>query len=184
MRMNRSELDAALNLVVNRMMSLKNNGMKEVFPVSLIDIDCWEWPQGVGLFGLYKYYTVSGKKEILEFLCRWFDLRMEEGISEKNVNTTAPMLTLSYLYEITGKESYLDLIREWVDWIMKDKKLIRTGDECFQHMITGDPNDGEILIDTIFMALLFLAKAGRILGRKDCIDEVNYQILIHIYCLP
>ena len=175
-----SEIEAKLNLVSNKMMSLKNNGMEEKFPISLIDIDCWEWPQGVGLFGLYKYYKISGKQEILEFLVQWFDDRMEEGILEKNVNTTAPMLTLTYLYEITGKESYLRLIEEWVDWIMKDKKLIRTGDDCFQHMITGDPNDGEILIDTIFMTLLFLARAGKIINRKDCIDEVNYQILNHI----
>ncbi len=176
----RSEIDAKLNLVAGRMMTLKNNGMEEKFPISLIDIDCWEWPQGVGIFGLYKYYTVSRNQEILSFLLRWFDERLEEGILEKNVNTTAPLLTLAYLYEMTGKKSYFNLIEEWVDWIMKEKKLIRTGDGCFQHMITGDPNDGEILIDTIFMTLLFLAKAGKILDRKDCIDEVNYQILNHI----
>ncbi len=177
---NRSKLEETLKLVANRMMTLKNNGMEEKFPVSLIDIDCWEWPQGVGLFGLYKYYTISKNQEILDFLFQWFDHRIEEGISEKNVNTTAPMLTLAYLYEISGKESYLRLIEEWVDWIMVDKQLIRTGDDCFQHMITGDPNDGEILIDTIFMTLLFLAKAGNILNRKECINEVNYQILNHI----
>ncbi len=176
----RSEIDAKLNLVAKRMMALKNNGMEEKFPISLIDIDCWEWPQGVGIFGLYKYYTISKNQEILSFLLRWFDERLEEGIPEKNVNTTAPMLTLVFLYEMTGKESYRKLIEEWVDWIMKDKKLIRTGDGCFQHMITGDPNDGEILIDTIFMTLLFLGKAGKVLNRKDCIEEVNYQILNHI----
>ncbi len=176
----RNELDVSLNLVANRMMLLKNNGMEEKFPISLIDIDCWEWPQGVGIFGLYKYYTLSKKEQVLDFLLQWFDARISEGILEKNVNTTAPMLTLTFLYEKTGKENYLTLIKEWVDWIMKDKKLIRTGDDCFQHMITGNPNDGEILIDTIFMTLLFLARAGKILNRKDCIDEVNYQILNHI----
>lgn len=174
------EIEGKLNLVADRMMTLKNNDMEERFPVSLIDIDCWEWPQGVGLFGLYKYYCISRKKEIFDFLVSWYDQRIDEGIHEKNVNTTAPMLTLTYLYEETGKERYLQLIQEWVDWIMKDKKLLRTGDDCFQHMITGDPNDGEILIDTIFMTLLFLARAGKLLNRSDCLDEVNYQILIHI----
>lgn len=175
-----SEIEEKLNLVADRMMSMKNTGIEEKYPISLIDIDCWEWPQGVGIFGLYKYYKISGNQEILKFLIRWFDERIEEGIFEKNVNTTAPMLTLACLYELTEKESYLGLIEEWVRWIMDDKKLIRTGDDCFQHMITGDPNHGEILIDTIFMNLLFLAKAGKILNRKDCLDEVNYQILNHI----
>jgi len=176
----RSTIEAKLQLVASRMKTLKNNSMKEVFPISLIDIDCWEWPQGVGIFGLYKYYTISKDEEILNFLIKWYDERIEEGILEKNVNTTSPMLTLTYLYEITKNEKYLALIKEWADWIMEEKGLIRTGDELFQHMITGNANDGEILIDTIFMTLLFLARASKILGRKEYLDEVNYQILSHI----
>lgn len=173
-------LQKKLNLVASKMMVMKSNGMREKYPISLIDINCWEWPQGVGLFGLLKYYRQTGDRRIREFLVRWFDERIREGLPEKNVNTTSPMLTLTYLYEETGKEKYLDLIREWSDWIMRDKKLIRTGDGCFQHMITGDSNDGEILIDTLFMAVLFLVRAGKILGRRDYIDEANYQVLSHI----
>ena len=48
-----------LNLVADAMLTMKNNGIEEKFPISLIDIDCWEWPQGVGLYGLYKYYEFS-----------------------------------------------------------------------------------------------------------------------------
>lgn len=103
-------IEKTLNLVSDKMMVLKNNGMKEKYPVSLIDINCWEWPQGVGLFGLYRYYEMSRKQEVLTFLTEWYDRRMEEGIVEKNVNTTSPMLTLTYLYEITKKESYLSFL--------------------------------------------------------------------------
>lgn len=173
-------IEQTLKQVSARMMTLKNHTMKEQFPVSLIDIECWEWPQGVGLYGLYKYYTLSQDEAILQFLLDWFDSNISNGIHEKNVNTTAPMLTLTYLYEMTKKPSYLALIEEWTAWIMDDKQLIRTGDDCFQHMITGNPNDGEILIDTIFMTLLFLARAGNILNRPDCLEEVNYQIMNHI----
>ena len=76
---------------------------------------------------------------------------------ERNVNTTAPMLTLTHLYEITGKETYRWFMEEWVQWMMDETGLLRAGEGCFQHMITGDPNDGEILIDTLFMAVFFLA---------------------------
>jgi len=176
----RAIIEAKLQKVAARMKTLKNNGMQEVFPISLIDIDCWEWPQGVGLFGLYKYYTISNDADILDFLTDWYDSRIKEGILEKNVNTTSPMLTLTYMYEITKKPQYLDLIKEWADWIMESKGLIRTGDELFQHMITKSANDGEILIDTIFMTLLFLGRASKILDRPDYRDEVNYQILQHI----
>ena len=178
--LSKHEIDVKLNLVADRMMTLKNNGMEEKFPISLIDINCWEWPQGVGLFGLYRYYETSKREDILEFLIRWYDERLAEGILEKNVNTTSPMLTLTYIYEIVKKPAYLDQIKEWCDWIMADKGLIRTGDGCFQHMITGDPNAGEVLIDTLFMAVFFLYRAGKLLDKPDYIHEGSYQMLSHI----
>lgn len=173
-------IDQKLKQVTEKMMVLKNNGMKEKYPISLIDMECWEWPQGVGLFGLYSYYEVSQNKALLDFLITWYDRRIQEGIVEKNVNTTSPMLTLTYVYEKKPNEAYLSLIQEWSDWIMKDRNLIRTGDGAFQHMITGDPNHGEILIDTLFMTVLFLARAGKILDRPDYIEEARYQILTHV----
>lgn len=173
-------IEQKLKLVSDKMMVLKNNGMEEKYPVSLIDMNCWEWPQGVGLFGLFQYYKESKKEELLNFFLDWYDRRMKEGIVEKNVNTTSPMLTLTYVYEIAGKEEYLSLIREWAQWIMEERGLVRTGDGCFQHMITGDPNDSEILIDTLFMTVLFLARAGKLLNRQDYIEEAKYQILCHI----
>lgn len=178
--MNKARIEMLLAQVSARMMSMENPGMEEKFPISLIDMECWEWPQGVGLYGLLLRYRSKKDEETLTFLIRWFDDRLAEGVKERNVNTTAPMLTLSYLYEITGKQEYLDYIRDWADWMMNETGLLRTGDGCFQHMITGDANDGEILIDTLFMAVLFLARAGRILDRKECIQEAEYQMLNHI----
>lgn len=179
-KLKRSVYKETLERVSNCMLTMKNNGINEVYPISLIDIDCWEWPQGVGLYGLYKHYQATENSKILEYLIHWYDRKLMEEIVEKNVNTTAPMLTLTYLYEITKKEEYLCLIEDWVKWIMEDKGLIRTGDGCFQHMITQNSNQGEILIDSLFMAVLFLARAGVILERKDYIDEANYQFLQHI----
>lgn len=163
-----------------RMMDMKNTGMEEKFPVSLIDMDCWEWPQGVGLYGMYRNYQMEKDPRVLEFLTAWFDRKIAEGGMERNVNTTAPMLTLTYLYEITGKETYRRFMEEWVQWMMDETGLLRAGEGCFQHMITGDPNDGEILIDTLFMAVFFLARAGKILGREELVREADYQILNHI----
>ena len=41
----------SLKQVTDAMLTMKNNGIEEKFPISLIDIDCWEWPQGVGQIG-------------------------------------------------------------------------------------------------------------------------------------
>ena len=47
-------------------------------------------------------------------------------------------------------------------------------------MITGDANDSQMLIDTLFMTVLFLAKAGVVFGRKDYVEEAKRQCLVHI----
>ena len=179
MVINSTLIEAKVQLVTNALKSLKgDNSFEEQFPIGLIDINLWEWPQGVGIYGLYKYYQLTKDKETLNFLTNWFDQRIAEGLPEKNVNTMAPLLTLMHLAEETGNPKYLEVCDEWSTWIMED--MIRTGDGALQHMITGDPNDGQILIDTLFMTVLFLAKAGTYFKRPDYIEEAKKQFLIHI----
>lgn len=173
------ELTALLEKVSHAMMHMKKDDrFQEKYPVGLINMELWEWPQGVGLYGQYKYYLHSHKPEVLRFLCDWFDRRLAEPSPERNVNTTAPMLTLIGLYELTGNEAYGQKCREWSDWVMND--MLRTGEGLLQHMITGDPNDGQILIDTLFMTCLFLARAGAVFDLPACREEAKRQFLAHI----
>jgi len=176
--MDRNTIISLIDKVANKMKCLKNNSFEEKYPIGLIDINLWEWPQGVGLYALVKYYEQTKDKDTLNFLINWYDSRLAEGILERNVNTTSPMLGLIDLYKITGNQKYKELCADWSEWI--DKKLIRTGDGAFQHMITGDPNDGQILIDTFFMTVLFYAKAGVLFNNQKYIEEVKKQCLVHI----
>ena len=174
----REQIRRCLELVVDRMKNLRNEIVIEKYPIGLIDIDLWEWPQGVGLYGLYQYYQATGDEKTLGFLIDWFEDRIREGLPERNVNTTSPLLTLIALAELTGREDFDAVCRDWGRWIMNG--LIRTGDNAFQHMITGDPNDGQILIDTLFMTVLFLAKAGVRYRKPAYIEEAKRQFLVHI----
>lgn len=179
--MRRDTLLDAIRRVSGAMKSMKNDSMREIYPIGLIDIHLWEWPQGVGIYGLYQYHRHTGDPDALQFLLDWYDARIREGLPERNVNTCSPLLTLIALGEMTGRESYLKVCEEWSRWIMDRKSgLIRTGDGAFQHMITGDPNDGQMLIDTLFMTVLFLAKAGVVSGRPDYVEEAVRQFLVHI----
>lgn len=171
----------AIGRVADAMKSMKNDGLDEVYPIGLIDIHLWEWPQGVGLYGMYQYYEETKDMDTLRFLQDWYDARIREGLPEKNVNTCSPLLTLISLCELTGNQEYIRICDEWSRWIMDPENgLIRTGDGAFQHMITGDPNDGQILIDTLFMTVLFLTKAGVYFKRPEYIEEAKKQFLIHI----
>lgn len=73
------------------------------YDVSMRD---WGWPQGVALFAMYQYYVIKREPELLKYLEDWFAEHFEAGLPPVDVNSTCPMLTLTYLYEETGNPEY------------------------------------------------------------------------------
>ncbi|MGC3053966.1 glycoside hydrolase family 88 protein, partial [Enterococcus faecalis] len=67
----------------------------------------WNWPQGVGLYGIYKNYRKTKSEKALQVVNDWFEGRMQEGAPPKYVNTKAPLLTMAYLYEDTKDSKYI-----------------------------------------------------------------------------
>lgn len=51
--------------------------------------DGWEWTHGVGLYGLWKYHTLTDSTEALDIIEQWFAARFQEGGTTKNINTVA-----------------------------------------------------------------------------------------------
>ena len=49
----------------------------------------WEWTHGIGLYGLWKYHTLTGSNEALAIIEDWFAARFNEGGTTKNINTVA-----------------------------------------------------------------------------------------------
>jgi rhamnogalacturonyl hydrolase YesR len=49
-----------ISKVIDRMINIGAGALDESCPISIIDINKWEWAQGVGLYGMYRYYEVSG----------------------------------------------------------------------------------------------------------------------------
>ncbi|MFA6688767.1 MAG: glycoside hydrolase family 88/105 protein [Sphaerochaetaceae bacterium] len=139
----------------------------------------WEWPHGVGLFGLWKLYERTADKRYLSMLTQYYDERLSQGLPGKNVNTMAPILALSYLAEYTGRKDYLAVCEEWADWVMSGG-LPRTEEGGFQHRTTDHENHGELWDDTLMMTVLAVANVGRILHRQEYVDEAIYQFLLHI----
>lgn len=138
----------------------------------------WEWPQGIGLFGLWKLFEKTGEEKYLDMLTKYYNERIDTGLPSKNINTCAPMLALSYLAEYTGNEGYLALCGEWGNWIMKE--LPRTKEGGFQHITSDTVNEQELWDDTLVMAVLFLANYGRIAKNDEYMEEAKYQFLLHI----
>lgn len=176
--MNNQQVYSLLNKVAGKMISIRPGNFQEECPIGIIDIDNWEWPQGVGMYGLYRYYEFSGDQSCLDYLRRWYDRHLQAGLPERNVNTTAPMLTLACVYERTKNERYLQSCCDWAQWVMEG--LPRTEENGFQHVVSGCANEQQLWDDTLFMAVLFLAKMGVILRREDYIEEAVRQFLVHV----
>ena len=172
------DLAALRNLLVQGMLRVRNDGIQETCPIGIIDFEKWEWPQGVGLYGLWKVYDQTRDPALLERLHGWYHRRLAEGLPPRNVNTTAPMLTLAYVAEATGETVWLARCQEWAEWILRE--FPRTTAGGFQHIVSGQDNPEQLWDDTLFMTVLFLARMGVVLGRRDMVEEAEYQFLVHI----
>lgn len=138
----------------------------------------WEWTQGVGLFGIWKLYKETEDPRYMDILESYYARQLKIGLPAKNINTVTPLLAMSFVAEEKSNALYLDICREWAEWICKDAPRTREGG--LQHLTSDSLNEQEIWDDTLFMTVLFLANMGRILGKQEYIDEAEYQFLLHV----
>ena len=146
----------------------------------LFDMEIWDWSQGVALYGMYKYYRQTRDEQVLAYLLDWFDRQLARP-QIRNVNTVCPLLTLCCLYEETGKQEYLDVCREWGEWILHD--MTRTQMGGIQHVTIDSDNEQQLWADTVFMTLLMLARLSSLTGDRRFGDEALRQFLLHIHYL-
>ena len=186
---------STLDLVVDKLINLDRPSNEDkltkeggesigMFPRDF-GIQEWDWPQGVGLYGLLKLNKYYKNNKYLDFLENWYTNNLNIGLPSKNINTTAPLLTLVDLCDVYKKTEFEKLCLDWADWLMNC--LPRTKEGAFQHVTSanGDRqgvrlNESEMWIDTIFMTVLFLNKMGQKYNRQDWIDESINQVLVHI----
>ena len=145
----------------------------------------WDWPQGVGLYGIAKMLKIEEDENRREFLYQWYQDNLKKGLPSRNINTTAPLLALVDLNEFWNDSEFESLTLSWAQWLMES--LPKTREGGFQHVTSanGDRqgvrlNDNQMWIDTIFMTVLFLNRMGLKHQRRDWVDEASYQMLLHI----
>lgn len=145
----------------------------------LLNMNIWDWSQGVGLYGIYRYYRYSKNQKYFDYLIEWFDSKIvNEDSIMKNVNTMAPLLTLAHLYEDTQKKQYLDFCVRWADWVIND--MPKTDEGGVQHLTIDSLNTQQIWADTLFMTALSMAKIGQITHNPVYQNEAVKQFLVHL----
>lgn len=201
--MNKELLEKKINLVMDKLINLggadydadKNITAKEATATGNIardfGIEEWDWPQGIGLYGLCLLQDYYGDDRYMDFFKSWYQTNLDKGLPSKNINTTAPLLTLEHILDkMPNKDVWEDLCLDRANWLMKE--LPKTKEGGFQHVTSaiGDRNgiilnDSELWMDTLFMAVLFLQHMGIRYNRKDWLEEATHQVLVHIkylYC--
>ncbi len=195
MTLNEELILSKIEIVVNKLMNLdmpdsdKSLTREEEEAIGIFARDFgimeWDWPQGVGLFGLGKLNKYHNDNRYLDFLENWYKTNIENGLPSKNINTTTPLLALVDLLDLSPSKENEALCIGWANWLMES--MPRTRDGGFQHVTSanGDRlgvrlNDSEIWIDTLFMTVLFLNKMGHRYNNKEWISESLHQMLIHI----
>lgn len=141
----------------------------------------WEWTHGVGLYGIWQYYELTGDASCLEIIEAWFAARFAAGGTTKNINTMAVFLTLAYVYERTKNPTYLPWLDSWAEWAYHDLERTRFGG--MQHVTYVSLHDGQLWDDTLMMTVLPLAKIGLVLGRPHYVEEAKRQFLLHVQYL-
>lgn len=191
-------LEQKISLVVDKLLNLGGADYdqdKDASPEELIKsgkiardygIEEWDWPQGVGLYGLFLLQNYRKNDEYMDFFIHWFERNLEIGLPSRNINTTCPYLTLvNILDKMPEKEKYEKLCLDQAEFLMNE--LPKTKDGGFQHVTSaiGDRNgvmlnDGQIWADTLFMAVLFLQQMGIRYNNEDWKAEATHQFLVHI----
>jgi len=146
-----------------------------------ISFTSWEWPQGVGLYGLVRLWQRTRRTELKTLIETWYAERLAETPPAFNVNTTAPMLALAVLWSETRDARWTGALDRWADRVVQT--MTRTPDGGFAHNVSDKINNDELWDDTLFMVGLFLAAYGEASGRRELVDEAERQFLVHAHYL-
>lgn len=141
----------------------------------------WEWTHGVGLYGIWQYYELTGDAACLKIIEDWFAARFAAGGTTKNINTMAVFLTLAYVYEHTKNPTYLPWLDSWAEWAYRDLERTRFGG--MQHVTYVALHEEQLWDDTLMMTVLPLAKIGLVLNRPHYVAEAKKQFLLHVQYL-
>ena len=147
-------------------------------PTDEIAFDEWDWEVGVGLYGDFRQAEHTDDHTALERIARWYDRQIARGLPRRQINSTAPMLALVLTAERLGRDDWRGLIEEWAHWLHAE--MPKTEEGGYQHLVKERDNDGQLWDDTLFMAVLFMAAAGRLCDREDWIEDAHYQFLTHV----
>lgn len=147
-----------------------------------MDIGHWDWVPGVGVISILEYYAQNGREEILDQLVQWAQANLHKSEDLKVINSMAPFAIFPALYNKTQDPAFLNIAVRIGQWMLLEAPRTREG--AFEHTVTENASFPEqVWADTIFMAVLFLARLARQTGKAAYAEEAVKQLELHLRLL-
>lgn len=147
-----------------------------------MDIQHWDWVPGVGVIAILSYFENTHHKDVLDDLIKWAHTNMPTKEQASVINAMAPFAIFPTLYEYTHDNLFLEESLRVGQWMLAEAPRTREG--AFEHTVTENVSFPEqVWADTIFMAVLFLARLARVTGDHSYAFEAIKQLEIHLKLL-
>ncbi|MEC0232029.1 glycoside hydrolase family 88/105 protein [Paenibacillus alba] len=147
-----------------------------------MDIDHWDWVPGVGVIALLSYYEVVQQPEVLDYLLSWVEKNKKKAVGNTVINSVAPFAIFPKLYRLTNEPWFRNESLRVAEWMVSEAP--RTRELAFEHTVTENAEFAEqVWADTIFMAVLFLARTAALVDSTRYAEEALQQVLIHLRVL-
>ncbi|WP_239628610.1 glycoside hydrolase family 88 protein [Paenibacillus sp. H1-7] len=147
-----------------------------------MNMNQWDWTPGVGLIAILHYAEALGEKDAIRYLENWIERNKEKAAHAKVINSMAPYGVFPELYRRTNRDYYLETAGDIAEWMVHEAPRTREG--AFEHTVTEKASFPEqVWADTIFMAVLFLARQASLTKRTDLAQEALRQVELHFRLL-
>lgn len=172
----KQELEEKLNLIFEYMTAGRHQGNWGM------DIQHWDWVPGVGVISLMEYGTATGADKVIDYLLLWVNRNKCKAEGARVINSLAPYALFPWLYRLTGDTWFLGRSQEIAEWMLETAPRTREG--ALEHTVTEDADFPEqVWADTVYMAVLFLARLAGLTGDRRLAEAAVQQTLLHLRLL-
>lgn len=147
-----------------------------------MDIDHWDWVPGVGVISIMDYGKAAGEDGVMDYVQDWVNRNKRKAEGVNVINAMAPFAVFPELFRRTGDEWYLRKAQEIAAWMLEEAPRTREG--ALEHTVTEAAQFPEqVWADTVYMAVLFLARLAGLTGERRLAEAALQQTLLHLRLL-
>ncbi|MFD2330558.1 glycoside hydrolase family 105 protein [Cohnella sp. GCM10020058] len=147
-----------------------------------MNADRWDWNAGVGAIAAAEFAEKTGDEAVLREIEAWVERNIGQFEASRVINSIAPFAVFPLLHRLTGRSFYAEKAGEVARWLIDEAPRTKNG--AFEHTVTEKASFSEqIWADTVFMAVLFLARTARMSGEGRIALEALRQVRRHLEAL-